>query len=403
MKKHFPPYLSQMAFTDSEGNLEKITALDYNLFLYLIYKTHKEYSINNTTYIELEYSKISESINSKPNTNSIKESLEKIGSLQLLSNYLNSYENKEKIIINQPFKIELIQSDNRKSYGCAIKTSKRFLKIFDNPTPKVEVDYTIIYNLKNKTSKLLYLFLKDALGIYTIKNRKVDIEKLMDMMNTNRLYTSKPNFLTQLKKTVKDINANSNIKVDYRSIKKRNLKSGVSENISLKFTIKQNEMNVTSNNNTANLAVDSNFEEYLDELVRKSYEDAISSGVQIKTTDEQYKSGIRKKLLKNEQSLGEKFNLIQYLEQEKSFFREEITDNQPYMLILTDENPKHTLYINNDYQLVNFYENKNITQSLFETKEYIKKNEYTKENELGTFEFNIQRCSYDSKYDAGRI
>ena len=83
MKKHFQPYLSQMAFTDSEGNLEKITALDYNLFLYLIYKTHKEYSINNTTYIELEYSKISESINSKPNTNSIKESLEKIGSLQL--------------------------------------------------------------------------------------------------------------------------------------------------------------------------------------------------------------------------------------------------------------------------------------------------------------------------------
>ena len=83
MKKHFPPYLSQMAFADSEGYFEKITVLDYNLFLYLIYKTHKEYSLNDTTYIELEYSKISESINSKPNTNSIKESLEKIGSLQL--------------------------------------------------------------------------------------------------------------------------------------------------------------------------------------------------------------------------------------------------------------------------------------------------------------------------------
>lgn len=403
MKKHFPPYLSQMAFTDSEGYFKKITALDYNLFLYLIYQTHKEYSLNDTIHIELEYSKISESINSKPNTDSIKKSFEKIGSLQLLSNYLNSYENKERIIINQPFKIELIQSDNRKSYGCAIKTSKRFLKIFDNPSPKVEVDYTIIYNLKNKISKLLYLFLRDALGVYKIKTRNVDIEKLMDMMNTNKLCTSKPNFLTQLKKSLKDINANSNIKVDYKSIKKRNLKSGVSENISLKFTIKQNEMNVTSNNNTANLAVDSNFEEYLDELVRKSYEDAISSGVQIKTTDEQYKSGIRKKLLKDEQSLGEKLNLIQYLEQKKSFFREKITDNQPYMLILTDENLKHTSYINNDYQLVNFYENKNITQSLFETKEYIKKNEYTKENEFGRFKFKIQRCSYDGKYDAGRI
>lgn len=404
MKKHFPPYLSQMAFTDSEGYFEKITVLDYNLFLYLIYKTHKEYSLNDTTYIELEYSKISESIISKPNTGSIKKSLKKIGSLQLVSNYLNSYENKQRIIFNQPFKIELIQSKNGKSYGCAIKTSKRFLKIFDKPTPKVEVDYTIIYNLKNKTSKLLYLFLKDALGIYKIKTRNIDIEEFMDIMNTDRLNIDKPNFLTQLKKSVKDINKNSNISVDYKVRKERNFESGAYENKSLKFTIEKNNTKVIpNNNNTANMAVKSNFDEYLDELVEKGYEDAISSGVKIKTTTEIYKSGIRKKLLKDEESLKAEFNLIQYLEQEKDFHREKITDNQPYMLTFTDENPEHILYINNEYQLVNMHHNKIITNSALETKEYIKENEYTKDNNLGTFVFEIQRCDYTSKYDVARI
>lgn len=404
MKKHFPPYLSQMAFTDSEGYFEKITVLDYNLFLYLIYKTHKEYSLNDTTYIELEYSKISESIISKPNTGSIKKSLGKIGSLQLVSNYLNSYENKQRIIFNQPFKIELIQSKNGKSYGCAIKTSKRFLKIFDKPTPKVEVDYTIIYNLKNKTSKLLYLFLKDALGIYKIKTRNIDIEEFMDIMNTDRLNIDKPNFLTQLKKSVKDINKNSNISVDYKVRKERNFESGAYENKSLKFTIEKNNTKVIpNNNNTANMAVKSNFDEYLDELVEKGYEDAISSGVKIKTTTEIYKSGIRKKLLKDEESLKAEFNLIQYLEQEKDFHREKITDNQPYMLTFTDENPEHILYINNEYQLVNMHHNKIITNSALETKEYIKENEYTKDNNLGTFVFEIQRCDYTSKYDVARI
>ena len=404
MKKHFPPYLSQMAFADSEGYFEKITVLDYNLFLYLIYKTHKEYSLNDTTYIELEYSKISESIISKPNTGSIKKSLEKIGSLQLVSNYLNSYENKQRIIFNQPFKIELIQSKNGKSYGCAIKTSKRFLKIFDKPTPKVEVDYTIIYNLKNKTSKLLYLFLKDALGIYKIKTRNIDIEEFMDIMNTDRLNIDKPNFLTQLKKSVKDINKNSNISVDYKVRKERNFESGAYENKSLKFTIEKNNTKVIpNNNNTANMAVKSNFDEYLDELVEKGYEDAISSGVKIKTTTEIYKSGIRKKLLKDEESLKAEFNLIQYLEQEKDFHREKITDNQPYMLTFTDENPEHILYINNEYQLVNMHHNKIITNSALETKEYIKENEYTKDNNLGTFVFEIQRCDYTSKYDVARI
>lgn len=410
MKKHFPPYLSQMVFANSKRHLKKITVLDYDLLLYLIYITHKEYSLNDTTYIELEYSKIKKSIISKPNPDSIKKSLEKIASLKLVSNYLCSYENKEKIDIDKPFKIELIQADNGKSYGCGIKTSKRFLKIFDNPSPKVEVDYTIIYNLKNKISKLLYLFLKDALGVYKIKTRNVDIERLMNMMNVD---SSNPNFLTQLKKSVKDINKNSNISVDYEVIKEKDLRKGICKNISLKFTIKKNNTKIIPNNSSSNnaipssgttkVAVNNEFEKYLDGLVEVEYKDAISNGLKIKTTEEKYKSGIRKKLLEKEQSLKAEFDLKQYLEQEKSFFKEEITDNQPYMLSFTDGKLYHTLYINNEYQLVTTCDNEIITKSALETKEYIKENEHTEENESGTFYFDILRCGYEKKYEVGRI
>ena len=411
MKKHFPPYLSQMVFANSKRHLKKITALDYDFLLYLIYKTHKEYSLNNTTYIELEYSKIKKEIQSTPNTNSIKESLEKIASLKLVSNYLCSYENKERIDIDKPFKIELIQADNGKSYGCGITTSNEFLKIFDKPSPKVEIDYTIIYNLKNKISKLLYLFLKDALGVYKIKTRNVDIERLMNMMNID---SSNPNFLTQLKKSVKDINKNSNIIVDYEVIKEKDLRKGISKNISLKFTIKKNNTKVIPNNSSTNnaiqssgtkkVAVNNEFEKYLDGLVEVKYKDAISNNVTIKTTEEKYKSGIRKKLLEKEQSLKAEFDLKQYIDQAKSFLREEITDNQPYMLSFTDGKPYHTLYINNEYQLVTTcHNNEIITKSALETKEYIKENEHTEENESGTFHFDILRCGYEKKYEVGRI
>ena len=159
MIKHFPPHLAQLVFLNLDGEIEKINGLDYDLFIWLIYKTHKHYHNTKDNYIEFEYADIRKSLPSKPNTKSIKAALEKIGKLQLLSNYLNSYENKEAILTTTPFKIEIETSDNGKSYGFSVTTSKKFLQRFDNPTPKVSVDYTIIYNL-NKMSKLLYLFLK---------------------------------------------------------------------------------------------------------------------------------------------------------------------------------------------------------------------------------------------------
>ena len=209
-------------FVNSENEIEKINSLDYDLYIWLIYKIDQ----SKKTYVEFEYSKVRESLSSNPNTRSIQSSLQKLDGLQIWSNYLLSYVDKE-IIKTTPFHIETIVSDNGKSYGFGVKTSKKFLSWFDNPTPNVEVNYNIIYTLK-KMSKLLYLFLKDSLGVYESKNRNVDSDKLKHMMNVSSEITYNTNFVTQLKKSIKDINENSDITIDCKIVKKRNLKSGVS-------------------------------------------------------------------------------------------------------------------------------------------------------------------------------
>ena len=123
MKKLFPPHLSQLVFLNEDNEIEKINSLDYDIFIWLIYQTDKKFDETKDTYVEFEYSKIKESIKSNPNTKSIKSSLEKLDRLQIWSNYLLSYGDKE-IIKMKPFHIEIVTSDNGKSYGFGVKTSK---------------------------------------------------------------------------------------------------------------------------------------------------------------------------------------------------------------------------------------------------------------------------------------
>ena len=77
MIKHFPPHLAQLVFLNLDGEIEKINGLDYDLFIWLIYKTHKHYHNTKDNYIEFEYADIRKSLPSKPNTKSIKAALEK--------------------------------------------------------------------------------------------------------------------------------------------------------------------------------------------------------------------------------------------------------------------------------------------------------------------------------------
>ena len=128
MKKHYPPHLSQLVFTDLNEFAIKINGLDYDLFIFLIYEAHKSYSLEKTDFIEIEYSKVRKTLKSSPNTQSIKSSLQKMGNMTLISNCLQSYGDKEMIITPKPFEIEIITSENEKSYGFSVKTSKNFLE-----------------------------------------------------------------------------------------------------------------------------------------------------------------------------------------------------------------------------------------------------------------------------------
>lgn len=384
MKKHFPPHLSQLVFGDLNTQMMKINGLDYDLFIFLIYQTHKSYSLENKDIIEIEYSKVRESLKSKPNTQSIKYSLHELGNMMLKSNYLQSYGDKEIILTTKPFEIEIITSENGKSYGFRVKTSTDFLKWFDNPIPKVEVNYDIIFSLK-KTSKLLYLFLKDSLGVYENKNRNVDIQKLKNMMNIRRHDYTNSNFMTEIKKSIDDINKNSDINVQYQKISQRNLKTGLSEIKSVKFIIQKGKLKTqtenviktksttvaeTTNVEINNISATKTFEQHIEELVLIEYKKQISYGKDI-ANPTGYKNTIRKSLMANSDSKS-KFELITLLDDVKANLKSKIRDGQLYQLIFTNgvQGLANRYYINNDYLLEDITGSA-VTNSINETLNFI--------------------------------
>jgi len=406
MKKLFPPHLSQLVFLNSENEIERINSIDYDLFIWLIYQTHKIYNHTKDTYVEFEYSKVRDSLSSHPNTKSLQTSLEKLDGLQIWSNYLKSYRDKEIIKIT-PFHIEIISSDNGKSYGFGVKTSKSFLKWFDNPTPNVEVNYNIIYNLK-RMSKLLYMFLRDSLGVYESKNRNVKIDKLKHMMNVSRVDTSNSNFITQLKKSIKDVNENSDIEVTHKVLKKKNLKSGKSEIISIKFSIQKDEdkllkkrcsdtksiLKTDTPNEIPNdtVSVDFTFEDYLHNRVEEEFEKSYHSGVR---NSKNFKIGIKKNLIND--GIKEEFEIVKLLSTEKEKLKSQITDNQPYMVVISNIDDEYEkFYINNEFKLISMLDNSVVIDSKEEILEFI-------DGMFGNYYFDIQRCDYNSKYDVVRI
>lgn len=405
MKKLFPPHLSQLVFVNSEKEVEKINSIDYDLFIWLIYQTHKCYSQTKDNYVEFEYSKVRESLSSNPNTKSIQSSLEKLNGLQIWSNYLKSYWDKE-VIKTTPFQIETITSDNGKSYGFSVKTSKEFLQWFDNPTPNVEVDYNIIYNLK-KMSKLLYLFLKDSLGVYESKNRNIDIEKLKHMMNVSSEITSNSNFITQLKKSIKEINDNSNITVSCKVVKKRNLNSGKSEIESIKFTIEKDEDKLLKNrcsdtesliktddsdiSKTDTESVEITEEDYIKQRVEEEFDKSYHSG--IKNT-QSFKIGIRKNLIND--GVKYEYEIVKLLSKEKEKLKSKITDNQTYEIILRHKTDiRENLYFNSEFLLTKF-DNSKHTTSKYDTLQIIKDFE-------DEYFFDINKCGDGDELIVGRI
>ena len=416
LHKHFPPYLAQLVFMNKDGIIKKITSLDYDLFLWLIYNTHKQYSKDSSLYFEFTYKDVKDSFSKSMNTDKIKSSLKKLGELTLYCNILQSYADKEKIRI-KPFEIEIITATNNISYGFSVKTSQEFMEWFNNPSPKVDVNYDIIYNLKPTMSKLLYLFLRDSYGGYTNtkRYRNVDIHRLRHMMNVYNEKTTNSNFITELKKSVKTINQYSDLTVKFKVDKKRNLRSGVSEITGVKFTIewdenklfemrlKDRKLEKESNSIdetkcdevSPDIVSEYSFEDFLTNRIEEEYEINLSYGVEIKKSVESYKNGIRRKLLKD--GIKSIFEFLCIIEDEKEILRESIKDTQPYMIVFKNgENPYENYYVNNDCLFVKRYDDTIVTQTVDESIEFIDENRMK-------LHFDIVRCDSSNKYNKGRF
>lgn len=398
LHKHFPPHLAQLVFKDKEGDIQKINSIDYDLYLWLIYYTHKKYKDDKSLVYEFEYREIKKSFTKKKSIQSIKESLEKIGKLYTKSNYLNSYGDKE-VILTKPFEIEIITTDKNISYGFIVKTTDEFMKWFDNPKPKVDVNYNIIYNLKRFMSKPLYLFLRDSLGIYETKNRNVKIDKFRDMMNVLEKKTTNSNFIIELNKSIVLINEYSDINVGYDVIKKRNLRSGISEIVEIKFTIEldeekpfrkkleeKNSTEKTSEEDEDKKSIEDNlsdevdsdteseysYEDYLNESIEEEYKKQIDNGLVVKTTPKRYKEGMRKKLL--EDDIESKFKFLLLLEGEKNKLRETIEDEKEYEIIYRHNVKAIMLRIDNECCLRDILSFETVTDSISDTIEFIEDN-----------------------------
>jgi len=457
--KHFPPQLAQMVVIDKNTNDEtlekfittdrpnsdeyavtKINGTDYNLFLWLIYNTHKIYSdkkLDNPTLFKFEYEDVRATLKDF-DTQSIKKSIERLNQMEFIFNYCRSYGDKDYIIV-KPFKIKIIESEKKRkdtniSFGFSVKTTDEFMEWFNKPKPLVDVNYSVIFGL-NRMTKLLYLFLRDAYGGYknTVRHRKVNVQMLKNLMNVHNGKASNTDFIKELRKSKTEINKHSDLTIQKMNVvKERDLKSGISEIVEVKFemmvdkdkiyTIKTKKKKSENDNGkteksfkkkkvsndsistntvekpTVNDAVSllEKYKQYAKKFAEDEFQRHIKYGKKI-DSPKAYKAKIEKSIIEDEE-VKSQFQLKVYLDDVKSELKEQIDDNQPYMIVFRSDkdNPYYNFSFNDEYQLVNSFGDIS-TNTIDETIEYI-------ENNVGEgFEFEIERCMDINRYSVGLI
>lgn len=435
LHKCLPSELAQMVFIDKDFETDeierfvtnsddkksivtKLNGTDYDLFLWLIYHTHKQYNHDGSTSFEFTYSDV-KNILSNMDTTAIKKSLKKINDIQILSNYLQSYGAKEVLLV-KPFEIEIIESDkiiNDKniSYGFTVTTSKEFIQWFNNPTPNVDVNYKIIYNL-NRMAKLLYVLLRDAYGGYhNAKNRyrNIDIKRLRHLMNVYNPKVSNSSFMVEIKKAIKEINEYSDLTISNpTSKKKKDIHKGTSEILSIHFTIvwdknkNYTKSKKTKDKNTSDkpgkepqiksadsLSPKQTLEDYINTRVEKEFEKSKHGGIK---NIGAYKGKIKKDLIAN--GINFEYELVSRLNDEKEKLKASVpNDGQPYMIVFKDDtNPHNNFYINNEYKFVNSSLVETVTNSAEESLIFIDDYEFE-------LYFDKQMCDESDKFRVSRF
>ena len=150
-KKHFYSAFAQSVFGKNKA-VVKMTALDFDIILYLIFNCSFEYETNNLLSHTVLYTELKDILPSTPNTDSIKKSLLKIHQLEIKDNLLKSYGDKEPII-HIPFEIKILKDEYDKSHGFQVTADEAFMKLFINPVPMIKLNYQNISNLTTYASK----------------------------------------------------------------------------------------------------------------------------------------------------------------------------------------------------------------------------------------------------------
>lgn len=353
-----------------------MTALDFDIILYLIFNCSFEYETNNLLSHTVLYTDLKDILASTPNTDSIKKSLLKIHQLEIKDNFLKSYGDKEHAV-HTPFDITILKDEHNKSHGFEVIADIEFMKLFTNPVPMVKLNYQNISNLKTFASKKLYLLLKDALGIHKKQPRTIDIREFEYLLNMPSQNTSKSQIVATIKSAIKTINKNTDIKVSSKNIYKL-LLNGKKELDKIRFEITKQKLKTPKKTETDETA-DTDDNANKDIPKDKEFEVFAENKAQARANKRRnlrnsanwvFKT---KNILMNDEETKAEFYLIKLLEEQKDSHRKFIpNDSKKHMIILgNDENDLTQYWVNSEYLIVDNHDGKIKTENIYETTDFI--------------------------------
>lgn len=368
-KKHLYSAFAQTVFGKNKA-VVKMTALDFDIILYLIFNCSFEYETNNLLSHTILYTELKDILPSTPNTNSIKKSLLKIHQLEIKDNLLKSYGDKEHTV-HTPFDIKILTDKYNKSHGFKVTADIEFMKLFTNPIPMVKLNYQNISNLTTFASKKLYLLLKDALGIHKRQARTIDIREFEYLLNMPSQNTSKSQIVATVKSAIKTINKGTDIKVSSKTIYKL-LLNGKKELDKIRFEITKQKLKSPKKpkTDTVEEVEDISKDIAFIKFVENKVQGQVNARSNLKKPDA-WAAKTKTILLNNAETILE-FNLTTLIQEQKDNLQSQIpNDSKEHMIVLgNDENNLIQYKVNSEYKIVDINAQTK-TGNVYETFEFI--------------------------------
>ena len=371
IKKHlyeinFPNEFNQSVLVNSEYEFLNLTKLDLKVIDTIIYiatnyivSEYKEDEINKNEFeniIPLYYRDISNVV--EDNTTRVKNSLEKLISTYILMNI--------KVDVVDMLFIKNI--DFEKDY-CLIEFNKEFLTKFLYLKENFTKFYLKLNFGLNKNAMIIYKLLKSYEWSKNRNGIDIDLNVLYALFN---LDSDKTNFSyfqrDTLKKSLKDINENSDIFVDFvlkdSFDRERKKVKRINFNIESKGSLWLEEFDKECRGELEDDSIsDSEIDKLIDEYVEEQLAIQLKSGIKIRDK-ERYKIGIKNKIDKKE--FENKIIFEKEYERVKSHFEIGFS-HQPTLLTLRKKGDYKYYAVTNDYLLMELPSNKIVSEDASDT------------------------------------